>query len=357
MAAVWENAGAELRLTSMCACAGCAAKIRANDIEEVLKNLPMPIDARVLAGHQSADDAVVVQIAPNLALVQTVDFFPPVVDDPKRYGRIAAANSLSDVYAMGGKPFSAMNIACFPCKRLGTAILSEILQGGLEKVLEAGAVLAGGHTVDDEVPKFGLAVTGTIDPRHLVSKGGAKPGDMLVLTKPLGTGVLTTAHKVQDIAPKELETLLTSMETLNDQASAAMVKVGVRGATDITGYGLLGHALEMCRASGTDMELWAHIAPLLPGALDAYERGYFPDGSFNNLRYATPFMEVDGAAENRVAMLADAQTSGGLLIAVAPEKMEDLLVELDGRKVRARCLGKVLERRAGDKRLHVVAHG
>ena len=266
------SGGEQIRLTELCRCAGCAAKIRAKDIEAVLRSLPLPADPRVIAGHQSADDAVVVQISPELALVQTVDFFPPVVDDPRRYGRIAAANSLSDVYAMGGTPLSAMNIACFPIKKYGVKQLSEILQGGLEKVLEAGAVLAGGHTVEDDEPKFGLAVTGTIDPRRIAAKGGAKAGDMLVLTKPLGTGVLNTALRAGDISDGAREALLTSMETLNKAASLAMIKSGVRGATDITGYGLLGHVLEMARASDVTVELKASQVPFLPEVMDAYQK-------------------------------------------------------------------------------------
>lgn len=341
-------------LTQMCRCAGCAAKIRAQDIETVLRSLPLPVDARVLAGHQSADDAVVVQVRNDLALVQTVDFFPPVVDDPVRYGRIAAANALSDVYAMGGTPLSCMNITCFPTKKCGTALLEKILLGGLEKVLEAGAVLAGGHTVEDDEPKFGLAVTGTIDPRRIITKGGARPGDWLVLTKPLGTGVLNTANRAGDLSATVQEKLLVSMETLNRDASLAMLKVGVSGATDVTGYGLLGHSLEVCRAANVDIVLHSKKVPFLPGVRDAYRNGYYPNGSYANLQYVTPFVEcADTVGEETLALLADAQTSGGLLIAVSPEKLEPLLAELDSLRVAARLIGVCRERGSGEKRIRL----
>lgn len=341
-------------LTQMCHCAGCAAKIRAQDIETVLRSLPLPVDSRVLAGHQSADDAVVVQVRPDLALVQTVDFFPPVVDDPVRYGRIAAANSLSDVYAMGGTPLSCMNVTCFPTKKCGTELLQQILVGGLEKVLEAGAVLAGGHTVEDDEPKFGLAVTGTIDPRHIVTKGGARPGDRLVLTKPLGTGILNTANRAGDLSAAVQEKLLSSMETLNRAASEAMVKVGVSGATDVTGYGLLGHALEVCRAADIGIVLHSKKVPFLPEVREAYNNGYYPNGSYANLQYVSPFVELaETVSAETLALLADAQTSGGLLIAVPQDKLEPLLAELDGRRVAARLIGLCTERSAGEKRIRL----
>ncbi|MBQ7567892.1 selenide, water dikinase SelD [bacterium] len=346
--------GGEVRLTELCRCAGCAAKIRAKDIETVLRSLELPADPRVLAGHQAADDAVIVQISPDLALVQTVDFFPPVVDDPRRYGRIAAANALSDVYAMGGTPLSAMNIACFPTKKYGTELLAEILKGGLEKVLEAGAVLAGGHTIEDDEPKFGLAVTGTIDPRRIITKSAAQVGDILVLTKPLGTGVLNTAMRCGDLSDGSREALLGSMETLNSAAARAMVKTGVKCATDITGYGLLGHALEVARASGVDIELQSAGVPLLPGTLEAYQNGYYPNGSYANRQYVEAFLDVHcSVCDDTVAILADAQTSGGLLIAVASDRLEQLLAELDSNRVAGHIIGRCLEASDG-KRLHII---
>lgn len=319
----------EVCLTSMCSCAGCAAKIRASDLEKVLRNLPLPADSRVLAGHQSADDAVVVRVSDKIALVQTVDFFTPVVDDPYRFGRVAAANALSDVYAMGGTPFTAMNIACFPTKKLGVEILGQILKGGLEKVLEAGAVLAGGHTIEDDEPKFGLAVTGIIDPECIVSKAGCQPGDVLVLTKPLGTGVLNTAQKRRVLDKEHLENVLCSMELLNRQASQAMLAAAAHGATDVTGYSLLGHTLEMCRASQVCAEIFTSAVPLLPGAVKAYEQGCIPGGSKANLQYVSEFLAVnEGVSATTVGLLADAQTSGGLLIALPEERVEQLLKDI-----------------------------
>ncbi|MBQ7503385.1 selenide, water dikinase SelD [bacterium] len=332
----------EMRLTQMCSCAGCAAKIKAKDLEKVLQAVNYPCDPRALAGQSSGDDAVVVKISDDLALVQTIDFFTPVVDDPFRFGRVAAANALSDVYAMGGTPFTAMNVTCFPIKSMGTELLSLILKGGLEKVLESGAVMAGGHTVEDPEPKFGLAVTGLINPKNMVRKDGAKPGDILVLTKPLGTGVLNTAHKFNDIGKEELEGVLTSMETLNKYSSEAMVSLGIKAGTDVTGYGLFGHGLEMARNAGVCFEFQSSELPFLPGAREAYLRGNIPGGSVANLEYAKPFMEAeDGIAPEVIGLMGDAQTSGGLLMAVNPEKVDALLKLLKPLFAAPKVIGRV----------------
>lgn len=305
-------------------------------------------------GQEFADDAVVVEVAPGLALVQTVDFFTPVVDDPYRYGRVAAANSLSDVYAMGGRPVTAMNIVCFPTRKLGHEILGRLLEGGLEKVREAGAVLAGGHTVEDAEPKYGLAVTGLVDPARMVTKGGARPGDVLVLTKPLGTGVLTTAHKNGDLPEEDLERVLEVMEALNATAAEAMVAAGARGGTDVTGYGFLGHGLELCRASGVAMEIEASRVPLLPGAVEAWRRGHVPGGSKANLRFVQPCLEVEpGVPEEIVALLADAQTSGGLLVALAEEAVPGFLAAVPPLHGAPAVVGRVLP--AGGALLRVLA--
>ena len=346
--------GSEVRLTQLCPCAGCAAKIKAADLERLLALVSYPLDERALAGQSSGDDAVVVQLRPDLALVQTVDFFPPVVDDPLHFGRVAAANALSDVYAMGGVPFTAMNITCFPLKSLGVEVLAQILRGGLEKVLEAGAVMAGGHTVQDPEPKFGLAVTGLIDPKRLVRKDGAKAGDLLVLTKPLGTGVLNTAHKFQDLKAEELEELLGSMETLNKEASQIMVQLGVEGATDITGYGLLGHALEMAQRSGTRFTFQASALPWLSGAREAYRKGYISGGSKANLDFVHPQVEVaPGVSEEDIGLMADAQTSGGLLIAIDPQKAEQLLELLPKLYSAPALIGRVEAHAEGETYLKV----
>lgn len=308
----------------------------------------------MLVGQEFADDAVVIQVAPGLALVQTVDFFTPVVDDPYRYGKVAAANSLSDVYAMGGRPVTAMNIVCFPTKKLGSEILSEILRGGYEKIREAGALLAGGHTVEDHEPKYGLAVTGMVDPDRIATKGGARPGDVLVLTKPLGTGIMTTAHKNGDLPDEDLATVLEVMETLNAVASAAMIDVGARAATDITGYGLVGHAFEMCKASGVGMEIDAGAVPILPHALETLARGHYPGGSKANRRFVGEALTSDpGVPDPILQVLADAQTSGGLLVALPEEAARELLRRVPPLHGAPCIVGRVV---ASDRpTLHVVA--
>lgn len=308
----------------------------------------------MLVGQEFADDAVVVQVAPGLALVQTVDFFTPVVDDPYRYGRVAAANSLSDVYAMGGRPLTAMNIVCFPTKTLGTGILSEILRGGYEKIREAGALLAGGHTVEDAEPKYGLAVTGLIDPARTATKAGLRPGDVLVLTKPLGTGIMTTAHKNGDLPAEDLETVLQVMETLNAAASAAMTDLGARAATDITGYGLLGHAYEMCKASGVGMVLQAGAIPILPRALETLARGHYPGGSRANRRFVEAALTWDAEVPEEVLqVLADAQTSGGLLVGLPAEAARELVARVPALHGAPRVIGHVVP--ADLPSLHVEA--
>ncbi len=280
-------------------------------------------------GNDHYDDSVVVRINETTVLVQTVDFFTPVVDDPYHYGRIAAANSLSDVYAMGGTPVTAMNVVCFPTRKLGAAVLSEILRGGGDTLAQAGVLLAGGHTVEDNEPKFGLAVTGVVDPDKVTTKGGARAGDVLILTKPLGTGVLTTAHKRDALDDAGLEEAIGWMEMLNDQAAREMVKAGARAATDITGYGLLGHAMEMARASGVTFEIEAGAVPLMGRVLELRAQGYFPGGSAANRNWLEKAGAVHWGAvdEHLKDLLCDAQTSGGLLISLPPAAAAQMSLE------------------------------
>lgn len=288
----------------------------------MLLRLIKPKDSRVLVGDSVGDDAVVVRLNDSTVLVQTVDFFTPVVDSPYHYGRIAAANSLSDVYAMGGQPVTAMNICCFPTRQLGGEVLAEILRGGLDTILEAGALLAGGHTVEDQEPKYGLAVTGVIDPDRMMTKGGARPGQRLVLSKPLGTGVLTTAHKREAASAAHLDAAVEWMERLNREAAEALVAAGTTGGTDITGYGLLGHLFEMARASQVTMRLEASRIPWLDGVFDYYRQGHFPGGSRANrawLEGAGALGWEEGVDPEVRDLLNDAQTSGGLLGAIPPE--------------------------------------
>jgi len=275
-------------------------------------------------GLAKPDDAAVWRLDDSTALVLTTDFFPPVVDDPYQYGSIAAANALSDLYAMGATPFLALNIAAVPAD-LEAEIVREIVRGGAEKVREAGAVIAGGHTIQDKEPKFGLVAAGMVALDALMTKGGAQPGDALLLTKPLGTGVTTTALKRGQARPEHVAEAVEWMQALNRSASQVAVRHGVRGATDVTGFGLLGHALEMAHASGVALDLHAPAIPLLSGALGYAEAGIFPGGSVDNQTTFGPQIEFDPALALPWRMLLfDAQTSGGLLLAVGPEALPGL---------------------------------
>lgn len=287
-------------------------------LAQVLRSLKLPHSPNLLIGLDVKDDAAVYQIAPDLALVQTVDFFPPIVDDPYTFGAIAAANALSDVYAMGGRPILALAIAGFP-EDLPPATISAILQGGADKVAEAGAVVAGGHTVIDAEPKYGLCVTGLVHPDRVTAKAHAQPGDVLLLTKPLGTGVITTAHKRGLAEASDLAAAIASMTRLNRRAAELAGEFVLHSATDITGYGLLGHADELARNSGVGLRIVAGRVPLMPGALGYAERGIVPGGLGRNRSYlaAAPAVRTSaGLAEALAQLLFDPQTSGGLLFAV-----------------------------------------
>jgi len=287
-------------------------------LASVLAALRAPTHPQVLIGLAESDDAAVYQLNPDTALVQTVDFFPPIVDDPYTYGAIAAANALSDVYAMGGKPILALAIAAFP-DDLDQSIIAAILQGGIDKAAEAGAVVVGGHTVTDREPKYGLCVTGLVHPARIITKAGAQPGDRLLLSKPLGTGLITTAAKRNAVVATDLATAISSMLTLNRQIAELMSRVEAHAATDVTGYGLLGHAAEIARQSAVGLRINATDVPALPGALSYAEAGMVPGGLRRNLDHAaayTSFAPTISPAHQ--LLLADPQTSGGLLIAVPP---------------------------------------
>lgn len=280
----------------------------------MLRHLPKPGDPNLLLG--TGDDAAVYRLTDELALVQTVDVFTPIVDDPYTFGQIAATNALSDVYAKGGRPFLALNIAGFP-RKLPLDILAEILRGGGDKATEAGVLIVGGHTIDDPEPKYGLAVTGLVHPARFVSNAGARAGDALFLTKPLGIGVITTGIKQDKTPPEVAAEAIRVMNVLNRAASDAMIQVGVHAATDITGFGLLGHLCEMAEASGVGARIVAPAVPLLPGAADLAGRGAIAGGTARNLEWLTEKVRWDaGIDETTRILLADAQTSGGLLIAV-----------------------------------------
>ncbi len=302
----------------------------------MLRRLPLPTDPNILNGFEHGEDAAVYRLTNELALVQSVDYITPVVDDPYTFGAIAAANALSDLYAMGARPVLALNLIGYPVKSLPLSTLEKILQGGVDKVVEAGASLIGGHSIDDHEPKYGLAVTGLIHPDRVVRNAGARPGDRLVLTKPLGLGIITTGLDRGLVDETTIEQAVTVMTTLNAGAAEAMLAVGVHAATDVTGFGLLGHLHEMLAASRVGAQIELSAVPALDKAWYLAAANCIPDGSHNNFRYLESFVTWDEVIERPARMvLCDAQTSGGLLLAVSPERTDDLLAALKGRETPA----------------------
>jgi selenide, water dikinase len=308
------------------------------DLSHALAPLARKADPRILVGHETFDDAGVFRVSDDVAIVQTVDFFAPIVDDPYDFGQVAAANALSDIYAMGGTPLTAMNIAAFPTDKLPLEVLTEILRGGQDKVHEAGAHVIGGHTIVDDEIKFGLSVTGRIDPRAMLTNAGARPGDRLVLTKPLGNGILATALKQGTLDASTALAMIALMRELNAAPSRAALDVGSRCATDITGFGLLGHASHIARASGVTLAIRIADVPIIPGARDAWLAGSRPGGGSRNLDYVTTLVAWGSAGDAERALLTDPQTSGGLLVAVPPARVADYLARVP----RAAEVGEVL---------------
>jgi len=295
-------------------------------LDKALKPLPLERHPRLLVGTETADDAGVFKLSEEMALVQTVDFITPIVDDPFLFGQIAAANSLSDVYAMGGKPLTALNVIGFPRLSLDLSILTDILRGGLEKIHEAGAVLVGGHTVEDAELKYGLSVTGTVHPRKILTNKASQAGDVLVLTKPIGTGIISTANKAEMADAEYLQGAAESMARLNDKASESMAQCRVHACTDITGFGLLGHVSEMARGSGLTFRLFYSRIPLLRGAKEYSAMGMVPGGAYCNQTHFGPEISFSGKVpEMERIILYDPQTSGGLLIALPREEGEKFL--------------------------------
>jgi len=343
----------EIKLTQYTHGLGCACKLRPQALEGVLKSLPIPSDPAILVGTETADDAAVYQIGEDLAIIQTVDFFTPIVDDPYWFGAISATNSLSDIYAMGGQPRFALNIVGFPSNRLPLWVLERILQGASDKAGEAGISIIGGHTVDDTEPKFGLAVTGITRTDKIIRNSTAQPGDSLILTKPIGFGVLTTAAKRGLCSDGEMEEGIRWMAMLNRQAAEAMQQIGVNACTDITGFGLLGHLHEMAAGSHVDVEINADTVPILDSARKYASAGIIPGGTRDNLAYVDPFVAFEPQiGESLQLLLADAQTSGGLLISVPQTHRRELLEELKKRGVASAAeIGKVTA--AGDGRIQV----
>lgn len=310
-------------------------------LEEVLKDFVFPSHPDLLVGAETRDDAGVFRVSPDTALILTVDFFTPMVDDPYLFGQIAATNAINDVYAMGGTPLLAMNIVCYPqCEDM--QVLRGILAGGLSKIEEAGALLVGGHTIDDQEPKYGLSVTGKVHPDRVISNAGAQPGDVLVLTKPIGNGIIATAIKAELASQEACDEAVRWMTTLNRAASEAMQEVGVHAATDITGFGLIGHLQEMAAASGVEAELWASRVPLIREALDYAGMGLVPGGTYRNRDYLAAQVvyeeELDGPLKD---VLFCPETAGGLLIAAEASRADALLQALQERQVPAAVIGRI----------------
>ena len=323
----------------------------------MLRQLPEVSHPNLLVGIGTSDDAAVYKLDEEVALVQTVDFFPPIVDDPFQYGEVAVANALSDVYAMGGRPLLAMNIVGFPVE-LPKDILAEVLKGGASKAREAGVLIVGGHTVDDQEPKYGLAVTGLVKPGSQVTNSGARAGDVLVLTKPIGTGIVTTAAKQQQVRREVLDSAVEVMSALNRAASEAMLKVGANACTDVTGFGLMGHLLSMVEGSGVAARVELGKVPLLDGVRELLEQDIVPGGTRRNLESTAGTVDWDASiVEHEKLLLCDAQTSGGLLISVAADRCDELLGELKAADVETRAvIGSMVERGSlADGRLIEVA--
>ncbi|MBN1336241.1 MAG: selenide, water dikinase SelD [Deltaproteobacteria bacterium] len=342
------NAPSSVALTRGSAYGGCGAKLSRGQLSTLLCGLPRLESPDLLVGIETIDDAGVVRVAPDLAIVHTVDFFPPIVDDPFSFGRIAAANALSDVYAMGGKPLAGMNLVSYPTASYGKEVLKEILRGGLTALEEAEAILAGGHTIEGQELLYGLAVTGRIHPEAIWRNAGALPGDALVLTKPLGTGLLTTAAKAGLVEPDHLTLAIRWMSTLNRRAAEAARDIEVHACTDVTGFALAGHAAGMAEASRVAIEIDLAALPLLPGTLAAAEMGFVPAGTGKNRDSLGRMLQVADDADPLLMDVAlDPQTSGGLLIACSPADAEALCRRLP----EACVVGRVVEGPAGEIRL------
>ncbi|HOW96587.1 MAG TPA: selenide, water dikinase SelD [Kiritimatiellia bacterium] len=348
-----DPAAPAARLTEHVRSAGCSGKISQKDLHAVLSRLPKIDDPRVLVGLSTGDDAGVYELTPDLLLVQTVDVFTPVVDDPFTFGRIAACNSLSDVYAMGGRPLTALSIVGFPIHVLPGTALSEILRGGMSVLQEAGATLLGGHSLDDEEVKAGFAVTGLVKREQLAANSGARPGDALILTKPLGTGIITLATQLGRASDAARAAAAASMTTLNKSAAEIMVRHGAHACTDVTGFGLLGHLARVVRESGVTAEIRADALPLLPDVLGLAAAGVFSGANERNAEYSADITDIEsGVPAPLRALLFDAQTSGGLLIALPADRAEAALAEMRAAGLaQAALIGRITEASDGQIRV------
>ncbi|OGD16247.1 MAG: selenide, water dikinase SelD [Candidatus Aminicenantes bacterium RBG_16_66_30] len=330
-------------MTSLVENAGCASKIGQEDLKRALSGLPRVVDPRVLVSSDTCDDAGVFRLTPRLALVQSVDIFTPVVDDPYVFGEIAAANSVSDIYAMGGRPLTALSIIAFPIETLSPRIMNKLLQGGIDKLREAGVAVLGGHSIKDREIKFGFAVTGVVDPARMTVNSKARPGDVLILTKPIGTGTLSFARQIGRAPASGLAEAERSMRELNRAAAEAMTAAGVTTATDITGFGLAGHLGEIAEQSGVEVEVHGAAIPVFSGVLDLIREGVISGAVERNREYASRRVKrAKGVSEELETLLYDPQTSGGLLIAVRKSKASALLAALHKKGVAAAApIGRV----------------
>ncbi len=329
----------ETRLTKNTNYGGCGAKLAKGTLEKILCGLPKLESTDLLVGIDYADDAGVVRVREDLAIIHTTDFFPPMVDDPFSFGRIAAANALSDVYAMGGDVLAAMNLVSFPLEEYDREILKQILHGGISALEECSGLLAGGHTVEGQELLYGLAVTGTVHPDQIWRNGGAQDSDLLVLTKPLGTGLVTTAAKAEMVDPTHLSAAIRWMATLNANAARVLKTIAPHAVTDITGFGLVGHCAEMAEASGLTIEINLNALPALPGALEAANTGFVPAGAGKNRESVSNVLDIKAGVDPlRIDLALDPQTSGGLLAAVDKDTAEDLVRRLPASAIIGRCI-------------------
>lgn len=335
----------DIKLTHMTKTAGWAAKIGPGTLAQVLGNLPKFHDENLLVGVETSDDAAIYKVNDELALIQTLDFFTPVVDDPYLFGQIAAANSLSDVYAMGGEPRTALNIVGFP-SCLDPKILGRILEGGASKVLEAGAILAGGHSIQDDEPKYGLSVTGFVNPNKIFKNYGSQPGDVIIITKQVGSGLINTAIKADMAEKSQIDEVVTVMTSLNKKAKEVIENYPISACTDITGFGLAGHAMEMAASSKVTFEIDVNKVPYIDGALEMAKMGLVPAGTYNNKDYISGDVESINIEECYLDLMYDPQTSGGLLITLAESEVENIMKDFENKNMdtKVAVIGRVLEK-------------
>ena len=322
---------------------GCSAKIPANILDSILQSVNMPSSSNLLVGNDTHDDAAVYKLNDEQAIIFTTDFFPPVCSDPFTFGQIASTNALSDVYAMGGQPLLALNLIMFPSQSIPIEVLSEILKGGQSKANEAGALIVGGHTIEDSTPKYGLAVVGTVHPDKIITNSSAMPGDVLILTKPIGTGTIMAGKRLNLVSDINYEKALDTMKQLNKEASKIMVKHNIKCATDITGFGFLGHLTKLANASNVNFEIYVDKIPILEGALDLIDMGCIPGSAFRNQEYVEKSRnyELTNCDYNKKMLLYDPQTSGGLLMCVPKLIVNDVLTELNKAHEHASIVGEI----------------